>query len=524
MRRFYSGAAVLAIATPPVSQWRMNSVFYSTPLPPPPDQFNMAEYVLAGGLSVPEKPALELWDSHGCDTYSHADIRKLVLTAAAVLQQNGVEPDDRVLMRLGNELAFPITYLACLWLGAVPIPTSAQLTRPEISKIADQIKPDLLIWSRGVALPENRQYLRLDVDALFPSTPPALPDAHRGDPNRLGYIIFTSGTTQGPRGVCHAHRAIWARQMMFEAWYGMSKADRLMHAGAFNWTYTLGTGLMDPWTLGATSIIPKPGTKSSELPHLVTASKATIFAASPGVYRQILNSETDLPLPTLRHGLSAGEKLAPSLKTRWRNLTNTDVHEALGMSECSTFISGSPQHPADDLHAGWPQPGRKIAVLGSDGMPVPVGDPGTLAVHKSDPGLCLGYLDATLPEGDWFLTGDTVSMAQDGAITYLGRDDDMLNAGGFRVSPVEVESAFVGFQGIVEAAALAVSPKPDTEVIGLIYAAETPVSEDELRAHAQSLLARYKQPRVYIHRPLLPKGANGKLNRKSLRSEIESAL
>ena len=85
--------------------------------------------------------------------------------------------------------------------------------------------------------------------------PPA--DFDMGDPDRLAYIIYTSGTSGVPRGVCHAHRAIWARQMMMQGWYGLRPEDRLLHAGAFNWTYTLGTGLMDPWTMGATALIPE---------------------------------------------------------------------------------------------------------------------------------------------------------------------------------------------------------------------------------------------------------------------------
>ncbi len=76
----------------------------------------------------------------------------------------------------------------------------------------------------------------------------------------LATIIYTSGTSGKPSAVMHAHRAIWARRMMFDGWYGLSETDRLLHAGAFNWTFTLGTGLLDPWAAGATALIPAPGT------------------------------------------------------------------------------------------------------------------------------------------------------------------------------------------------------------------------------------------------------------------------
>src|SRR5690606_13333374 len=109
-----------------------------------------------------------------------------------------------------------------------------------------------------------------------------------------------------PMAVVHAHRAIIARGMMHDGWEGLTEADRLLHAGAFNWTYTLGTGLMDPWTVGATALIPGAGVQAGRLASLLQQYEATIFAAAPGVYRQMLRAA--LPaLPHLRHGLSAGE-------------------------------------------------------------------------------------------------------------------------------------------------------------------------------------------------------------------------
>jgi len=305
--------------------------------------------------------------------------------------------------------------------------------------------------------------------------------------------------------------------MMWDGWYGLREDDRVMHAGAFNWTYTLGTGLMDPWSVGATALIPAQGVGSEALAGLCATHKASIFAAAPGVYRQILKSP--LPaLPSLRHGLSAGEAMPPALRERWQSATGTDVHEALGMSECSTFISGSPARPAGPGTSGRPQPGRRVAVL-QDGAPVPAGTPGLLAIGTDDPGLMLGYLDAPPPSSAWFVTGDTVSMAASGEVTYLGRDDDMMNAGGYRVSPLEVEAAFAPL--LPDCAAAAVEIKPDTFVIALFYAATDAADEAPLRTHAQRLLARYKQPRLYIRRDTLPKGGNGKLNRRLLRDTFE---
>ena len=172
----------------------------------------------------------------------------------------------------------------------------------------------------------------------------ALPPApyHMGAPDRLAYIVYTSGTSGRPRAVMHAHRAIWARQMMHQGWYDISEDDRLMHAGAFNWTFTLGTGLLDPWSVGATALIPAQGVPPEALPLLLKRHDATIFAAAPGVYRKVLGAGHPLPLPRLRHGLAAGEKLPETTRAAWQAATGTPVYEAYGMSEISTFISANP--------------------------------------------------------------------------------------------------------------------------------------------------------------------------------------
>ena len=349
---------------------------------------------------------------------------------------------------------------------------------------------------------------------------------HMGDPDRLGYIIYTSGTSGRPSAVMHAHRAIWARQMMVRGWYDLKPEDRVMHAGAFNWTYTLGTGLMDPWTAGATALIPAAGVAPADLPALMARHEASLFAAAPGVYRQILKHHDRINVPSLRHGLSAGEKLPSAVARAWEAASGTPIFEAYGMSECSTFLSASPDRPARAGTLGQPQDGRRIALIGTEG-PVEIGQEGTIAIHKSDPGLMLGYLGAPDQtarkyQGDWFLTGDQGVMGNDGQITYLGRNDDMMNAGGFRVSPIEVEQTLVKFPGIHAVGVAEVEVKPDVTVIAAFYTADSPLDEAALALYAQDNMARYKQPRLFIPLPELPMGANGKLLRRSLRAAYEA--
>ena len=384
----------------------------------------MAAHVLAHAEAAPDKVALAVLGLTGAERWSYARLRSAVLGTATGLLHMGLAPGDIVLMRLGNTPAFPIAYLGAIAAGLVPVPTSSQLTEPEVSAMIETLSPGVILHAEGVPCPASAVPVvtQAALEQMYTLPPAAF---HMGDPDRLAYIVYTSGTSGQPRAVMHAHRAIWARRMMVEGWYGLRADDRLCHAGAFNWTYTLGTGLMDPWAAGATALIAGPGVGHDQLPLLMKRHDATIFAAAPGVYRKILQTGAPLSLPRLRHGLSAGEKLSDTIRAGWQAATGTAIYEAYGMSECSTFISSCPDQPSDPATLGRPQPGRRVAILGGDGRPVPLGAEGTIAVHRSDPGLMLGYLGAEAETaarftGDWFLTGDQGAMDAQGQITYLG--------------------------------------------------------------------------------------------------------
>ena len=499
----------------------MLSISDPAPFAPCPAPFNLAEYVLTAGAATPDKIALQILRLTGAERWSYARLIAAVRGIGTGFLRAGLKPGDRLLLRLGNTVDFPLAYLGTIAVGIVPVPTSSQLTAAEITGMAELLDPAAVIAGDGIALPAHPARVIAAADLTdWQALPPC--DWDRGDPDRLAYMVFTSGTSGRARAVMHAHRAVWARRMMWEGWYGLTAEDRLMHAGAFNWTYTLGTGLMDPWAIGATALIPDAGIEAAQLPLLLKRFDATIFAAAPGVFRQLLK----MPVPALtrlRHGLSAGEKMPETTRTAWVEATGTPVFEALGMSEVSTYVSASPARPAPPGTAGFPQPGRRVAVLGDDGAPVPHGEPGQLAVDAQDPGLMLGYWRAEAEtaarfQAGWFQTGDMVTMEPGGAIRYLGRDDDMLNAGGFRVSPLEVERAFDAHSGITESAAVELPVREGVSVIALFYvAADAPLDDAALAAHGAERLARYKQPRLFLARDALPKGPNNKLNRRALR-------
>ena len=124
--------------------------------------------------------------------------------------------------------------------------------------------------------------------------------------------------------------------------------------------------------------------------------------------------------------------------------------------------------------------------------------------------------------GEWFLTGDLGAMAVDGQISYLGRNDDMMNAGGYRVSPLEVEAVLNAHPGITQAGVTDIEVRQDARIIVAFYTGPAELDESALSAYVRDKLARYKQPRAYVHLPALPAGANGKLLRRALRAHFKA--
>ncbi|MGA0777800.1 MAG: class I adenylate-forming enzyme family protein [Gemmobacter sp.] len=490
--------------------------------PPPPAPFNLAAHALGQAPRLGSKCALEILGPARVERWRFDALAAAVLAAGGGLRAAGIAPGARIALRLGNTVDFPILFLGAIAAGIVPVPLAAALTAPEVARALGVLRPAAILADPALALPEAPGCAVIagaDLGALRAHAPCTF---EMGDPDRPAYGVFTSGTSGQSRAVIHAHRALWARGMMHAGWYGLTEGDRLMHAGAFNWTFTLGTGLLDPWSVGATALIPAAGVTPAQIGLLLARHEATLFAAAPGVLRQMLRA--GLPaLPRLRHALVAGEKLPEALRAAWQAATGTALHEAFGMSECSTFISSCPARPAPPGASGHAQPGRRVAIVSDEGAPVARGAEGIIAVARDDPGLFLGYLDA--PEetaarfrGNWFLTGDRGVMADDGAIAYLGRDDDMMNAGGFRVSPLEVEAAMASCPGIEECAAVEVEVRPDVRVIALYYTAAEELDIARLTAHAGTRLARFRQPRLYRHIAELPRGANNKILRRALRA------
>jgi acetyl-CoA synthetase len=514
----------------------------------PSAPFNMARYCIGQAAKLqPEKPALLIYNrpaaDEPCEAWRFIDLERAVLQCAASLAALGLKRGDRVAILLGNSSRSALMFFGAIAGGFIALPVSENLTAPELAALLEDSGAAVLATAsdiKGIPLPSGTRVLTAeDVDAMFwnPATGSTCRTAadyaatNAGDP---AFLIYTSGTTARPKGVLHAHRSALGRRPMYQGWYGIGPEDRMLHAGAFNWTYTLGVGLTDPWANGATAIV-YTGTKDPELwPHLIAKTGATMFAAVPTVYRQILKyaRPSRERLGRLRHGLMAGETPPPGLYEAWEAATSLPLYEALGMSEISTYISTGPTVPRRPGTVGKAQAGRRVAILSVEGgtEPLAPGEDGLIAVHRSDPGLMLTYWNrpdeaAEVYRGDWFIGGDLGRMDADGYITHLGRANDIMNAQGYRVAPQEIEAVVAECPGVAEVACAELRVRADVSVIAA-FVVKTPdaaLDGDAVLRFVGTRLAGYKTPREIVFLDALPRTANGKVKRSALPGLIKAA-
>lgn len=477
---------------------------------------------------------------------------------AHTLQALGCVQGDRIMLCLPNCTEFPQAFFGILKLGAIALPASMLLSGAELDYLAQDSGAKTLIttpehWHKLANLPAQSHSLQ----SVILITNEALPDQQSGQAglyswqtllgkasdqfdscrtkaNDPAYLVYTSGTTGYPKGVLHAHRALLGRLPAAHHWfdYDPHQVDRILHSGKFNWTYVLGTALMDPLFLGKTVVVYEGKAEATTWPKLIAKHRCTIFIGVPTLYRQIIQ-KTDYSkedVPSLRYCMCAGEHLSDELYHAWQARFGLTIYEAIGMSECSYYLSQHPAFPVKPGSAGKPQPGHRIFLFDENLHPVGDNQEGMLCIGLDDPGLFLGYwnLEQTTQasrRGDFFLTGDYASRDQDGYIWFLGRKDDLINSFGYRISPHEIERVIKTHPDIADCVALEESIGPDKNIVVacIILNPTTTIDEPSLMTFAQKNLARYKTPKKFYVMQNFPRTANGKVLRKELRSIISKS-
>jgi acyl-coenzyme A synthetase/AMP-(fatty) acid ligase len=440
--------------------------------------------------------------------------------------------------------------------GAIAVPTSTLLTAEEVVYLAEDSAAAVLVTDKAawVTLKDKLQgasRLRhvllsgpgdiVEVPGVDVQDLDAALDViqewdipHSTKANDPAYLVYTSGTTGYPKGVLHAHRSLIGRSPASTYWFDFAKhSDRIMHSGKFNWTYVLGSGLMDPLYLGKTVIVHEGKNDANTWPRLINKHGATIFVGVPTIYRQIVQKSefTKADVPTLRHCMSAGEHLSDEVLTEWHERFGVEIYEAVGMSEFSYYLCQTKSRPIRPGSAGFPQPGHAIQLLNPETLkPVEPGEEGMICVPDDDPGLFLEYWN--LPEettklrhDGWFFTGDYARYDEDGYIWFLGRKDDIIKSFGYRVSPYEIERVLKSHPAVADCASVGEEIEKDKVLVVayVIPQAGSDITADQLLAFGRKHLATYKAPKAIYLANDFPRTKNGKILRRDVNPTIATS-
>ncbi|WP_024955045.1 aldolase/citrate lyase family protein [Sulfurospirillum arcachonense] len=494
----------------------------------------------------------------GTSQITYKDLANKSDRLANFLKSIHVDVRDRVLICLKNSLAYPISFFGTMKAGIIAVPTSTLLSGSEVKYLATDSQAKVMILSAVMyenLLPylENLDNLNHILIAGIPNVdaiqkPKSIQiyaldeilenfsdavnhyNSKSGEP---AYLVYTSGTTGFPKGVLHSHRSLVGREPASEFWFDFKENDRIMHSGKFNWTYVLGSALMDPLYRGYTVIAHEGENDAKSWIKLIKKHKCTIFIGVPTIYRQIIQ-KTDFSIedcPSLRHCMSAGEHLSSEMVTLWQERFKQNIYEAIGMSEFSYYISHSKFKPIRPGSAGFVQPGHNVKLLDPNTLEeVDVEEEGMICIGEDDPGLFLEYWHleedtAKARHNGYFFTGDYAKKDKDGYIWFLGRKDDIINTFGFRVSPHEIERVIKTHPKVADCVALGIDIDVYKTLVAIAIIPRGNISEQEeaeILKYGQNNLAKYKAPKqIYVVKDY-PKTKNGKVLRKELVKQLTS--
>jgi acyl-coenzyme A synthetase/AMP-(fatty) acid ligase len=522
-----------------------------------PEHFNIGVACTDAHLGTANENKLAMIvedDVLGVSTATYRQLAQSTSRFAQLLRNLGVAAGDRVLIRLPNSLAYPTAFLGAMKRGAIAVPTSTLLTAEEVVYLARDSEASVLVTDKAmwqglreklVGLHHLRFVLLTGPGGLLPSSGVEVRDLeselaeivsceppHKTKSHDPAYLVYTSGTTGYPKGVLHGHRAMIGREPAAQYWFDFAddvantRNDRIVHSGKFNWTYVLGSGLMDPLYRGKTVIVHEGKNDAEGWIRLIAKHSATIFIGVPTIYRQIIQKTqfTGADVPTLRHCMSAGEHLSDEMLGLWKDRFGVEIFEAVGMSEVSYYLSENKFRPIRPGSAGFPQPGHDVRLLDPETLrEVNAGEEGMICLPADDPGLFMRYWNLPEETGKafkdrWFLTGDYARFDEDGYIWFLGRRDDIINSFGYRVSPHEIERVMKTHPAVADCAATGEELAAD-KVLVVVYVMLHPgssVTADELAAFGREHLAGYKVPKIVYLAADFPRTKNGKIIRKQL--------
>ncbi len=435
---------------------------------------------------------------------------------AGTLAAHGVGRGDVVMTLIGNRPEWAFTMIACFRIGAVVLPCNEQLRAKDLKlRLAAALPKAIIVDERdaaelGAAAPQC-PVLAIPDERIYDAEPAPAAELGAGDPC---LIVFTSGTTGEPEGIVHGQHYLPGQQLQSKHWMGARAGELAWCTAASGWSKSARNAFIAPWLQGAAALLHDDRFDPRQRLEILAREQVNVLCMAPTEYRAIAKRTTLSPLPALRTMVAAGEALNPEVIRAFHEVTGLDIRDGYGQTETGALTAQFVDEPVRAGSMGRPLPGIELAI--DDGELV-------LTDPRSDPTFFVSYLDgrAAPAQAPW-RTGDRVERDDDGFLYFVGRADDLIISAGYRIGPVEVESALVSHEAVAEAAVIAAPDEVRGQVVRAIVVLRDGFAPSDdliatLQDHVRQETAPYKYPRIVEFTDELPKTASGKIRRALLR-------
>ncbi|MBD8660075.1 MULTISPECIES: long-chain-fatty-acid--CoA ligase [Frigoribacterium] len=531
---------------------------------------SLLDLVEGSAKSYPRAVALEFFGA----TTSYSELVEQISRAAEGLRGLGVRHGDTVALVMPNSPQHVVAFYAVLRLGAIVVEHNPLYTPRELrhqfedhgakvvvawDKVVETLQdfpadvaPDAIVSvdvTRGMPL-ATRAALRLPISKARESRAKLTTSVRGTTPwekivgssrikakhpapstDDLAVIQYTSGTTGTPKGAQLTHRNLLANAAQSRAWVPTIERGRctvyavlpMFHA------YGLTLCLTFAMSMGARLVL-FPAFDPALVLKVMKKRPPTFLPAVPPIYTRLRKAADDagVSLQGVEVAISGAMPLSAEVVEPWEAESGGWLVEGYGLSECSPVLMANPVGPTRRAGTvGLPLPGTEVRVVDPENptVDVPAGESGELIVRG--PQVFSGYYrkpqesNEVFVDGDWFRTGDIVTIDPDGFVRIVDRIKELIITGGFNVSPSEVEEVLVRFDGVTEAAVVGL-PSPGGEQVAAAIVVESGASVDvqALRTFARSHLTPYKVPRRIVVVDELPKSLIGKTLRRKVRDQL----
>ncbi|PSC68564.1 2-hydroxyacyl-lyase [Micractinium conductrix] len=490
--------------------------------------------------------------------YRRGQLRRLAQRFAATLRASGLQPGDVVTIAEPNTVEYVVAFLGATLARCVAAPLNQNYRQEEFKFYMEDARSKLLVVGReGNAAAQaagGPPCMRLavsppagdgadpglEVSSETPGWQATLADTSAGDalpdpplPADVALFLHTSGTTSRPKGVPLTHTNLAASLDNISRTYEFGPSDRCLLVMPLFHVHGLMAGLLAPLAAGSAVIMPASGRFSAgTFWQDAVQHGATFYTAVPTMHQILLSrSAQDYPSaapPPLRAIRSCSSALAPATLEQLEKAFKAPVLEAYAMTEASHQMTSNPlpKHgPHKPGTVGRAQGSVKVAILDERCQPVPSGGVGEICIQG--PNVTAGYLENPKANeeafaGGWFHTGDQGKLDGEGFLTLTGRLKELINRGGEKISPIEVDGALLAHPGVAEAVSFAAPDEKYGEVVAaaVVLNKEGKKAGDAIEADIKKFvgqrLSGFKVPTRVFVTDQLPKGPTGKISRRHM--------